>query len=132
MTKTPRRGRDLAEPQAKFATAPAAKSAGERRGHSRPRAASSVIAGTWPLQRAKTEFSRVVDQAIAKGPQAVTRHGKDVVVVLSRGEFDRLAGTKARPDFVSFLMSMPKSDEFDRIMRKIVAERRAMSPRTGS
>jgi prevent-host-death family protein len=36
---------------------------------------------TWPLQRAKNQFSRVVDQAISEGPQTVTRHGRPVVVV---------------------------------------------------
>ncbi len=35
----------------------------------------------WPLQKAKNEFSRVVDRALSEGPQTVTRHGKPVVVV---------------------------------------------------
>lgn len=35
----------------------------------------------WPLQKAKNEFSRVVDLALSEGPQTVMRHGKPVVVV---------------------------------------------------
>ena len=39
----------------------------------------------WPLQKAKNEFSRVVDRALSEGPQTVTRHGKPVVVVSAIG-----------------------------------------------
>ena len=39
----------------------------------------------WPLQKAKNEFSRVVERALSEGPQTVTRHGKPVVVVSAIG-----------------------------------------------
>ena len=39
----------------------------------------------WPLQKAKNEFSRVVERALNEGPQTVTRHGKPVVVVTAIG-----------------------------------------------
>ena len=45
---------------------------------------------TWALAKAKDNFSEVVDRALREGPQYVTRHGKDCVVILSREEFDRL------------------------------------------
>lgn len=35
----------------------------------------------WPLQKAKNQFSQVVERAMTEGPQTVTRHGKPVVVV---------------------------------------------------
>lgn len=35
----------------------------------------------WPLQKAKNQFSQVVELAMSEGPQTVTRHGKPVVVV---------------------------------------------------
>ena len=44
---------------------------------------------SWPLQKAKNQFSQVVDRAMTEGPQTVTRHGKPVVVVSA------VAGTKA-------------------------------------
>ena len=37
----------------------------------------------WQLQEAKAKFSELVQKAIDEGPQTVTRHGKDAVVVLS-------------------------------------------------
>lgn len=39
------------------------------------------MAASWPLQKAKNQFSKVVDLALIEGPQTVTRHGKPVVVV---------------------------------------------------
>jgi prevent-host-death family protein len=36
---------------------------------------------SWPLQKAKNQFSQVVERALTEGPQTVTRHGKPVVVV---------------------------------------------------
>ena len=33
------------------------------------------------MQKAKNQFSQVVERAITEGPQTVTRHGKPVVVV---------------------------------------------------
>ena len=35
----------------------------------------------WQLQEAKAKFSELVQKAIDEGPQTVTRHGKDAVVV---------------------------------------------------
>ena len=39
------------------------------------------MGASWPLQKAKNQFSQVVDRAMTEGPQTVTRHGKPVVVV---------------------------------------------------
>ncbi len=51
----------------------------------------------WQLREAKQEFGRLVQLALDEGPQAVTRHGETVVVVVSAEDFQRLAGSK--PDF---------------------------------
>lgn len=48
----------------------------------------------WQLQEAKNRFSEVVDEALAHGPQTVTRHGREVVVIMSIEEYQRL---KHRP-----------------------------------
>ena len=42
----------------------------------------------WQLQEAKAKFSELVQKAIDEGPQTVTRHGKDAVVVVSAEEFE--------------------------------------------
>ncbi len=45
----------------------------------------------WQLQDAKARFSQVVRKALEEGPQVVTRHGEDAVVVLSAKEYRRLS-----------------------------------------
>ena len=62
----------------------------------------------WPLQKAKNEFSRVVDRALSEGPQTVTRHGKPVVIISAiegaPGRARNLAASKA---LLSLLRSCP-------------------------
>lgn len=45
---------------------------------------------SWPLQDAKAKFSAVVDEAMKRGPQRVTRRGEEVVVVLSIKTFQEM------------------------------------------
>lgn len=59
----------------------------------------------WQLQEAKSRFSEVVDEALSHGPQQITRHGKEVVVILSVQEFRRL--TRPKGDIVSFFSRSP-------------------------
>jgi prevent-host-death family protein len=61
---------------------------------------------TWPLQKAKNEFSRVVDRALNEGPQTVTRHGKPVVVVTAVGAAGG-GNRKAARDLLALLRSCP-------------------------
>lgn len=63
----------------------------------------------WQLQEAKNRFSEVVDKALTEGPQRVTRHGKDAVVVIATSEYERMANPP-RKSFVEFLLSAPKVD----------------------
>lgn len=46
----------------------------------------------WQLQEAKQRFSEVVRQALEEGPQLVTRHGREAVVVLSAEAYRSLEG----------------------------------------
>ena len=41
------------------------------------------------MSEAKSKFSELVRRALQEGPQHVTRHGKDCVVIVSREDFDR-------------------------------------------
>lgn len=103
--RRPRRTRGLAEPKARpFKGAPA----------------------TWQLQHAKNRFSELVEAALRKGPQEVTRHGKPAVVVVSKEEYDRLTGANAEPkqNFIEFMLSFPKIDGFDEIMEEVIRENR--------
>ena len=59
----------------------------------------------WQLQEAKSHFSEVVNEALSSGPQQITRHGEEVVVILSTKEFRRL--TRPKGDIVSFFSRSP-------------------------
>jgi prevent-host-death family protein len=66
---------------------------------------------TWQLQKAKAEFSRLIDRSIKDGPQVVTRHGEPAAVVLSVSEYEKLR--RKAPDFKAFLRSGPSLHELD-------------------
>ena len=50
----------------------------------------------WQLQEAKNRFSEVVNKALEEGPQTVTRHGEEIVVILSKAEYNRLLKSQTR------------------------------------
>ena len=62
----------------------------------------------WQLQDAKNRFSEVVNKALKDGPQVVTRHGTESVVVVSIKEFKRLLRPKT--DLVTFFKQSPLYD----------------------
>lgn len=72
----------------------------------------------WQVQEAKQKFSELVQKAIDEGPQVVTRHGKEVAVVLSKAEYARLNGNGERMDFKEFLRTWEGLDELDLERRK--------------
>ena len=59
----------------------------------------------WQLQEAKQRFSEVVRQALEDGPQVVTRHVRDAVVVLSVEAYRSLEGTGG--GFKEYLRATP-------------------------
>ncbi len=61
--------------------------------------------GPWKLQDAKNRFSEVVERALNKGPQIVTRHGRKVVVVMSVEDYERMLAP--RGDLVEFFRRSP-------------------------
>jgi prevent-host-death family protein len=64
----------------------------------------------WKLQDAKAHFSQVVREAQQRGPQRVTVHGKDAVVVLSAAEYDRLVPAAVQPSLHALLSGSPLKD----------------------
>ena len=64
---------------------------------------------TWKLQDAKSQFSKLVEEALHHGPQYVTRRGKEAVVIVSVNEYEALIAH--RPTFKEFLLSCPTLDE---------------------
>lgn len=63
---------------------------------------------SWQLQDAKSKFSQLVDKAMHDKPQIVTKHGHNVVVVLSFEEYKKII--KPKTDLVSFLKSSPLAE----------------------
>lgn len=63
---------------------------------------------SWQLQEAKNRFSEVVDEALTHGPQTVTRHGREVVVILSMEEYRRMQ--KPKNSLVEFFQNSPLAD----------------------
>ncbi|MEX1212370.1 MAG: type II toxin-antitoxin system Phd/YefM family antitoxin [Balneolaceae bacterium] len=61
----------------------------------------------WQLQEAKNRFSEVVRKASEEGPQTVTKHGKDSVVVLSVEDYRKLEQPKT--SLIEFFRSSPLS-----------------------
>jgi prevent-host-death family protein len=43
----------------------------------------------WSVAAAKAKFSEVIDRALSKGPQAITRNGRSAVVVVAAEEWER-------------------------------------------
>jgi antitoxin Phd len=58
----------------------------------------------WQLHAAKQRFSELVERAQREGPQLVTKHGREAVVVISASDYHRL---RAEPSLVEFIQSAP-------------------------
>ena len=67
-------------------------------------------ANRWRLQDAKARFSEVVRRAEQRGPQRVTLHGRDAVVVVRADDFDRMQRPVSGRDLVRVLASSPLAD----------------------
>jgi len=59
----------------------------------------------WQLQTAKAQFSELVRKAITYGPQKITVHGREKVVLISIEEYEKLSEPKG--SFVAFMKSSP-------------------------
>lgn len=67
-----------------------------------------MLNNLWQLQDAKNRFSNLVDKANNIGPQIVTKHGKEAVVVLSISEYKKLV--KPKINIIKFFQKSPLSD----------------------
>lgn len=61
----------------------------------------------WKLEDAKNQFSRLVREALTRGPQLVTRSGRDAVVVVSAAEYGQLVAPRG---LVQFLRDSPLAE----------------------
>jgi prevent-host-death family protein len=66
--------------------------------------------GHWLLQDAKARFSELVRRVHSEGPQHVTVHGRDEVVVVAADEFRRLRGQASGQLLIDVLQNSPHRD----------------------
>lgn len=74
----------------------------------KPRKAKVI--GRWLLQDAKARFSELVRRVHSEGPQHVTVHGRDEVVVIAADEFRRLKGERTGAALVEAMQASPYRD----------------------
>jgi prevent-host-death family protein len=61
----------------------------------------------WRLQDAKARFSELVRMAHTEGPQHVSLHGRDAVVVVDADQFNRLKGAQTGALLIQALQGSP-------------------------
>ena len=70
----------------------------------------AALPSHWVLQDAKARFSELVRRVRSEGPQHVTVHGRDEVVVIASEDFRRLMGEKTGRALVDAIQSCPHRD----------------------
>lgn len=73
----------------------------------RPGTTAAKSRGTWALQDAKARFSEVVRMAKIDGPQRITVHGREEVVIVSVEEYRRAKGQPTGEALVQLLRHSP-------------------------
>jgi prevent-host-death family protein len=73
----------------------------------RKRAVAKGRQGYWLLQDAKARFSELVRKVRSEGPQHVTVHGRDEVVVIAAEEFRRLKGAMTGEALIKAMQASP-------------------------
>jgi prevent-host-death family protein len=75
--------------------------------HNRSRTKPPRLPGHWLLQDAKARFSELVRRVRSEGPQYVTIHGRDEVVVITAEEFRRLKGDQTGQALIAAMQTSP-------------------------
>lgn len=66
--------------------------------------------GAWLLRDAKARFSELVRRAKSEGPQRVTVHGQEEVVVISAELFRRMQGAPTGAALIEAMQASPSRD----------------------
>ena len=77
-------------------------------------------ANQWQIQEAKARLSEVFRLALSEGPQRVTRHGREAVVIVADQEYQRLRKrqSRARGSLVEFFRQSPLAGSNINLERK--------------
>ena len=65
----------------------------------------------WQLKEAKSRFSELVELTLKEGPQFVTRHGEEAVVILSAKDYRQLIGKT--PVLMDCLLNAPRGEALE-------------------
>jgi prevent-host-death family protein len=87
-----------------------AKSTLTKQPKARHRMGSSRQPDRWLLQDAKARFSELVRRVRNEGPQHVTVHGRDAVVVIAAEELRRLKGDLTGEVLIAAMQASPHRD----------------------
>jgi len=67
-----------------------------------------TLGAPWQIQTAKSRFSELFRRARAEGPQLITRHGKEGVVMISDEQYEQLVSRSHQPEsIVQFFRESP-------------------------
>lgn len=72
--------------------------------------AAKARRGYWLLQDAKARLSELVRKVRSEGPQHVTVHGRDEVVVIAAEDFRRLQGNVTGAALIKAMQASPYRD----------------------
>lgn len=75
-----------------------------------------MVTSNWTVAEAKARFSKLIEQARAKGPQTITRHGRTAAVVVSAAEWERKS--KRKGNLAEFLAASPLRDSGVEVKRR--------------
>jgi len=62
----------------------------------------------WQLKEAKSRFCELVELTLKEGPQFVTRHGEEAVVILAAKDYRQLTGQT--PTLMDCLLNAPRGE----------------------
>ena len=65
----------------------------------------------WQLKEAKSRFNELIELTLKEGPQFVTRHGEEAVVILSAKDYRQLIGKT--PDLMHCLLNAPRGEALE-------------------
>jgi prevent-host-death family protein len=72
-------------------------------------------ASTWTVAEAKAKLSEVIEQALSRGPQIVTRSGRKAVVIVAAEEWDRK--TRRKGNLAEFFAASPLGESGLKVRR---------------
>jgi prevent-host-death family protein len=71
---------------------------------------------TWTVAAAKAKLSEVIERARSRGPQTITRNGRNAVVVVAAEEWERK--TKRTGNLAEFFAASPLRDSGLKVRRR--------------